>query len=288
MTPVAQQIRSLNTGLPARLDTMLEQALLHVRDRAQREELCIAACAVAGGAWSRWLSSRKAEDNRPEHEWVVFANVLAIAEDENLSLPEKKVATAFTFIHDTCFIPRITEQHIREALTPELKIQLEKEKDSQRRRHMRVGAENAEGLLRELINPRAPAENLFSPEEIDRCVAIVAQHDAWKLPEPLPPPTQDRLMLACVEGDALWPLHPLGVLADLERPDGTGDSKDFSDPGRWESQLRQSAKTLVEFRPKWREIPAGDFKDGESIFRTREGCRLYHEWENRWGLLKTA
>jgi len=281
---LAEKICSLNTGLPARFDSMLAQALLLVKDDAHRDDLCAVACAVAGAAWQRWLSARTAEDNRQEHEWVVFANVMRIAEDESLSLSDKRVATAFTFTHDSFFIPRVTEQQIREATTPELKARLEQEKERQRLRHMKVGAANADSLLRELKDPRAPEKLLFTPGEIARCVALVAGHDLWKMPVPEPPPTHDRLALACVEGDALWPLHPLGVLADLERPNGEGVSKDFSDPEKWRAQLLQSCQTLVEFRPKWKEIPEGDFVDGESIFRTPEGARLYHEWRGRWNL----
>lgn len=215
---------------------------------------------------------------------MVFANVMKIAEAEGLNLAERRIATAFTFTHDSCFIPRIMEQRVRDAKTPEEKAQLKKEKKEQRIKHMNDGAKNAKFLLKQLTRPDSPKEPLFEPHEITRCVGIVKVHDMWKLDGKSPPPTTDRLALACLEGDALWPLHPLGVLADLERPDEKGLTKDFSDPAIWHTQLLQSNETLVVFRSKWKDIPNSDFVDSESIFRTKEGHRLYDEWRQRWNL----
>jgi len=273
----------LSADLPTRFNTMLEQALLVVRDE-HRDDVSVAARIVSSAAWRFWHSWRKPEDNRQEHEWVVFANVMKIAEAENLTLSEKRIATAFTFTHDSFFIPRIMEQQVREAATSELKARLEKKKEEQRLQHMRGGAENAEFLLSRLMHPDYPAQRLFTREEITRCVRIVSEHDLWKLRNPIPPPSDDRLAVTCLEGDALWPLHPLGALADLERPNEEGKTKDFADPAVWHRQLQESNKTLVEFRPKWAGIPPGDFIDGESIFRTKEGHRLYDEWRQRWNL----
>lgn len=276
------RIRSMS-DLPARFNTMLEQALLVVR-KDQQEELCTVACVVSTAAWASWLSQRPPEDNRQEHEWVVFANVMKIGEAENLTLSEKRVAAGFAFLHDTFFIRRIMEQRVREA-TQEEKQWLEEEKEKQRRQHMERGARNAEFILSQLRYPHSPADFLFTPEEITRCVKIISEHDLWKLRNPAPPPTSDRLAVACVEADALWPLHPLGVLADLERPDENGTTRDFNNPEVWRKQLEESSKTLVEFRPKWEGGPAEDFIDHESIFRTREGHRLYTEWRRRWNLI---
>ena len=281
---IADRIR-LMSDLPAHFNTMLEQALFVVREE-QQDELCVVACAVSSAAWRFWHSWRKAEDNRQEHEWVVFANVMKIAEAENLTFSEKRIATAFAFTHDTFFIPRIMEQQVRDATTPELKAQLEKEKEEQRLRHMQGGAKNTEFLLTQLRDPDSPADLLFKPDEISKCVKIVKEHDLWKLRNPSPPPSNDRLAVACLEADALWPLHPLGVLADLERPNEKGESKDFAEPTVWRQQLRESNRTLTEFRPKWKDIPPSDFLDDESIFRTKEGHRLYHVWRERWNLIE--
>jgi hypothetical protein len=60
---------------------------------------------------------------------------------------------------------------------------------------------------------------------------------------------RDRLAVVCLEADALWPLHPLGVLADLERPDNEGAITDPSDPEKWKRQIRNSLNTLLEYAP---------------------------------------
>jgi hypothetical protein len=92
------------------------------------------------------------------------------------------------------------------------------------------------------------------------------------------------LALACLEGDVLWPLHPIGVLADLDRP-GKGEmSEDQFDPPKWHKQLKQSLQTLVESRSKWKDINDGDFIDRNNIFRSEEGHRLYSAWRKLWNL----
>lgn len=285
---IRDRIRELST-LPPRFNTMLEQGLLVVEDNTQREDLCEVACVVSSAAWERWLSLRKPEDNRQEHEWVVFANVMKIAEAEDLSLSDRRIATAFCFLHDTCFIKRIMEEDIRKLERDGKTEEAEKmrtRKKNERTEHMKGGAENTGNLLKELKypSPQTDAKSLFSGPEIERCVDIVSRHDLWKVDPPEPPPTRDRLRLACLEGDVLWPMHPLGVLADLERPNEKGEAKDFSDPAIWHTQLQQSNKTLVEFRSKWKGIPASAFIDSESVFRTREGWRLYNAWRKRWSL----
>ena len=280
---VRERIRLLSE-LPARFNTMLEQALCHVADTAEREELCVVACLVANAAWKFWQCHRPPEDNRREHEWVVLANIMRIAESEDLTLSEKRIATAFAFTHDSCFIRRIMEASIRDA-TDEERQKLKAQKREQRMRHMEGGAKNAAFLLNQLTRPESPAELLLARDEIERCVQIVGHHDFWKLDGENPPETQDRLALTCIEGDALWPLHPIGVLADLERPDRHGHTQDFSDPAIWRTQLRQSLKTLTtSFRPHWTHIRQDDFRDHESIFRTAGGYDLYRAWRDHWNL----
>jgi hypothetical protein len=273
---------------PSRFRAMLEEALLAVKDEKQQSTLCEVACLLSSVAWEKWISSRVPEDNRQEHEWVVFANVMKIAEAENLTISEKRVATAFSFFHDAFFIRRIMEEEIRAAERAgrqEEAEELRRKKKRQRYDHMAGGARNAERLLPTLIgSAAAQGEPLLASGEIDRCVRIIAEHDAWKVDPPKPPATGDRLLLACVEADVLWPLHPLGVLADLERPNENGATKDFSDPAVWYDQLQHSNKTILEYRAKWRGIPAGDFFDSVTIFRTQAGWRLYTEWRERWGV----
>lgn len=272
--------------LPSRFNIMLEQALLATKDASQAEDLCDVACVISSAAWQHWLAWRRPEDNGQEHEWVVFANIMKIAEaDEHLSLSEKRIATAFAFIHDSFPIERIMEHDIGVA-TEEQKKLLNEEKNRQRREHMDGGAENAKYLLTRLRNPDAPTKSLLFPEEIQRCCDIVREHDSWKVTPPCPPPTEDKLAVICLEGDVLWPLHPIGVLADLERPNKKGETKDFASSSVWKEQLKQSLKTLIKFRPEWEKagIPRGDFVDNETIFRTKEGHRLYAEWRGLWNL----
>ena len=179
------------------------------------------------------------------------------------------------------------EEEIRRLEAEGLKEQADQlrlMKKNQRIEHMNGGAENAEYLLTRLMHPDMPAMPLFIQKEIQRCVDIVRKHDLWKVTPPIPPSTSDRLALTCIEGDMLWPLHPLGVLADLERPGREGMSKDSCNAVNWHSQLCESLKTLIEFRSKWENIPDEDFIDKESIFRTKEGHRLYSEWRNFWNL----
>jgi hypothetical protein len=87
----------------------------------------------------------------------------------------------------------------------------------------------------------------------------------------------------CFEADALWPLHPLGVLADLERPAESGEPKDVNCPAEWRKQVCNNLETLREYRKNW-EGTDEVFLDADSIFRTAEGHRLYREWAALWGI----
>ncbi len=149
------------------------------------------------------------EDNRVEHEFVVFGAAMRIAEAERLSLSGKLVVVCATFLHDTYPIARITETAIRECLTkdPQLAAALLEKKARQRIEHMQGGAQNAALLLSELEHPDRPGTPIVSGEVRDRCAAIIAGHDYWKLGKPHPP-AEDREALVCFEADALWPLHP--------------------------------------------------------------------------------
>jgi hypothetical protein len=283
---LADRIHRLSI-LPARFNIMLEQALLTVSNTQEREDLCTVACIISSSTWQHWQAWRSLEDNRQEHEWVVFANVMKIAESEELPLSDKRIATAFCFLHDTAFIKRIMEEEIRKLDEKGLREEADKMrrmKKNQRADHMEGGAENAKFLLKQLKVPDSSTMALLTEDEVQRCIGLIAKHDLWKVDPPVPPPTSDRLALACLEGDVLWPLHPIGVLADLDRPNTDGKSRDLFEPLKWREQLQQSLKTLVEFRPKWKDIPNSDFIDRESIFRTKEGHRLFTEWKRLWNL----
>jgi len=279
-----------STDPPARLNLILEGALSGLADAREREELRVTAHTLANAAWQRWQSGRPPQDNGQDHEWIVFAHVLKIAESEGLSLAEKRIAAAFAFVHDNYYIPRIMEEEIRECKRAGLHDKaaaLSKQKTQQRIEHMQRGAVNAGSLLRELMRSGHPASPLFTADEISRCVELVSGHDLWKTNPPAPPPTADRLAVSCVEADALWPLHPSGVLADLQRLAAGGERVDLTDPLVWRRQLQQSLDTLIEFRPHWVEkaaIAETDFIDRESIFRTNAGQGLFREWRTFWSL----
>ena len=116
----------------------------------------------------------------------------------------------------------------------------------------------------------------------ERCAAIIAGHDNWKIGKPHPP-ASDREALVCFEADALWPVHPLGVLADLERPGDSGLSREVNSPAEWRKQIGNNLQTLHEYRRNW-EGTDEIFRDAVSVFRTAEGHRLYREWTGLWGL----
>jgi hypothetical protein len=302
LAPIRQHIQRMS-ALSARLNIMLEQALRVVKSDEERNELCAVACAVSNGSWRFWQAWRPPEDNRQEHEWVVFANIIRIAESEGLNLSDKRVAIAFAFTHDSLFIPRIMEASIlaieeeadrmasrdsRRAAELRLEAaQLREEKKLQRARHMDGGARNAGFLLNQLTHPDHPGEPLLTPTEIDRCVEIVKMHDLWKVGTPHPPGS-DKLAVACLEADALWPLHPYGVLADLERPDAQGATRDSSDPEEWRRKLEESLRALLVYRANWHDVSGETFVDDESIFRTDEGHRLYTAWRRFWSLQESA
>jgi hypothetical protein len=152
------------SGLPPRFNIMLEQALLAVADAKSREDLCSVACVVSSATWQHWQAWRLPEDNRQEHEWIVFANVMKIAESEDLSLSERRIATAFCFVHDTFFIKRIMEEEIRQLeqkrLTEEA-TELIRMKKNQRVDHMKGGAENTRFLLKQIKHPTTPTAPPF-------------------------------------------------------------------------------------------------------------------------------
>ncbi len=263
---------------------MTARGLTAIQDPAERAELRPVADVIAETTFERWLSRRTAEDNRVEHEFVVFGAAMRIAEAERLSLSGKLVVACATFLHDTYPIARITETAIRDCMKrdPELAAALLEKKARQRIEHMQGGARNAALLLRELEHPDRPATPIVCDDVRDRSAAIIAGHDYWKLGKPHPP-ADDREALVCFEADALWPMHPLGVLADLERPGESGDPKDVNDPEEWRTQIRHNLRTLREYRANW-EGTDEVFQDADSIFRTAEGHRLYREWAGLWGL----
>ena len=78
--------------LPEHLQAMIGRGLSRVRDCAEREALRPITDAIAQAAFHRWLSRRTAEDNRTEHEFVVFDAAMRIADAERLPLSGKPSA----------------------------------------------------------------------------------------------------------------------------------------------------------------------------------------------------
>ena len=64
------------------LKAMTRRGLDLVRDPAERAELRPVVDSIAEQSFERWLSGRTADDNRVEHEFVVFAAAMRIAEAE--------------------------------------------------------------------------------------------------------------------------------------------------------------------------------------------------------------
>ena len=297
----------MSDELPVELGALVDRAC-EVIDASDRRHLREVAQAVAVSAWRHYLAWRTPADNRSEHEFIVLGNTLRIAVGERLSVSDLRVAIAFCFLHDTHFIPRITEWRIRElqreadaadaqaadsrataassadasARAIELRQRAEALRTArleQRQRHMDGGAANAGFLLQRIHLPGEPPRLALDDAERRRCCEIIARHDDWKLKR-AHPPSDDRLAVACLEGDSLWPLHPLGVQADLERPGDDGRIADVWSPAEWRRQVAESLKTLREHRGNWPE-DAG-FTTTDAIFRTVEGGRIYREWCEHW------
>jgi len=161
-------LSSLPTSLPASLRAMLGRGLDLVPDPAARAAMNSVTYAVAAATFERWLSQRSADDNRVEHEFVVFGAAMRIGVAERLPLDGMLAVICATFLHDTHAIQRITERMIREAAQsdPELAAQLMLRKSEQRTHHMQMGARNAGQLLGEL--------NVVSAAVRERCQIIIA------------------------------------------------------------------------------------------------------------------
>ena len=235
---------------------------------------------IAGEAWRRWIRANGPEHNHPHHEVCVFRLGMKIAVAEKLSLSDMAVLAAFAFCHDNYKFKRIMDARVREAEERGLTAAAEamrRRKHQQRVQHMTEGARRADEVLAGLRHPGEPARALLTAAQRRRCSGIIAKHDCWKLGEAWPL-WKDRLAVCCFEADALWPLQPLGVLADVER-----SKEDLANPGVWQRKVVESHGTLLVFRANWAGMKE-PFRDRNSIFRTREGHRIYRDWCKFWGL----
>jgi hypothetical protein len=291
----ADRIREVSI-LPSRFQIMLDHGLRFVQQADEREELCMVACAVSNASWRFWQAWRPPEDNRQEHEWIVFANIMKIGEGQ-LETREKRIATAFAFVHDSFPIKRVMKIEIdrreEEAKkikksNPERARQLQEEaqklrdEDIQTRvLHMTGGAQNAEFALGQLGDPSCSDSLLLEPNEMAVLKDIIEKHDAWKIGESYPA-SDEPLALVCVEADLLWPLHPIGVLADVERPDRDGNPTDFNDTKDWKKKLDSSLRTIFKYTDMWRKIPGEAAKYGDNTMRTAKGEEILTEWRSLW------
>ncbi len=272
-----------SNDLPSRMDLLLRQALSVVTDVQQLKVLTLFTQKLAGAAWQAWLGHREPKDNSQTHEFIVLGNALQIAEHQGLDLSQKRIACAFALCHDCFPIQRIMEQDQRLADEHEQAL-VAQEINQQRLQHMHGGADKARELLTNLASGPNPDCLAISPQEIERCCALIAIHDAWKLSPPQPIPSHDALALCCFEADVLWPLHPLGVQADLERALANGKEVELFLPQVWNDQAHQNQLTLKLARSGWSHLPEADFVHSHVLFRTQKGYSLYKMWSDFWHL----
>lgn len=273
--------------IPKALEAQLAAAFENVMHPEIRAQLAAEGRDLYQTAWNRYFRHRTHADNRLEHELVVLKHFFQIAGDPSteepipappLSLSELRVGLATCILHDTCFIPRITEAHIADARSEAEAEELRKRKASQRRDHMRGSARNAKRILAELA---ASGHGWLNHAETLRCVGLIALHDIWKLGFPWPP-AHDRLAVCFVEADALWPVsHPTGPLADLQRDNGEAYQPS---PQQLSAQALVNLNTqLRAYRPNF-EATAEAFQDSQTIIRTKGGARILAVHLAAWGL----
>ena len=258
--------------LPERIRAEIESGLGEIQESRARQHLRAAVKKIAAEAWERWIRFNGPQDNHPQHESTVFRLGMKIGVAEKLSLSELRVFSAFAFCHDNFKIKRIMDARVRdleECGTAQEAAKLRREKQEQRTKHMVMGARRADRMLREI--------GVLSEAERERCAEIIRKHDCWKLGEAWPL-WEDRLAVCCLEADALWPLQPLGVLADVER-----SGEDLADPLVWRQKAQESHGTMIVFRKNW-DGKKEPFRDRKSIFRTAEGHKIYKEWCKFWSL----
>lgn len=271
------------THVPDSLRALLGAAFEVIDNQRIAADLSLLAYKLYGRAYLEKLKDRTPRDNRLEHELIVLRNTMRICwrsghERESgypFNRAELRVAVATSLLHDLHFIPRITEEMIKDAEgrgDSNEATRLRKLKADQRLDHMCGSAGDALKILRS--DPL-----LFTETESRQCVGYIGLHDLWKLGWPYPT-SSDWLAVCCLEGDALWPLDKeYGPLADLER-------KGVNNPTQ--SQLEKQAASNLEtqlraYRANF-ACSAEKFQDMETIIRTSEGARILKELRDYWGI----
>ncbi|MDH5185716.1 MAG: hypothetical protein OEZ20_01395 [candidate division WOR-3 bacterium] len=267
-------------NVPSYLLNILSNSFSQVNEK-ERNSLMDISKMMFIYLYNRYLLFRSSEDNRKEHELIVLSNVLKISEKMELNYSDKKIAIAVSLFHDTCFIKRIMEEEIRKleekGSIKEANLLREKKKD-QRRDHMKGGAKNTKEAL-EYINKINPhGWTIFTDKEIERSEKIVLKHDLIKTDE-LYPKRINTLELCCHESDILWPLHPIGVSADIERY-----GKDINEKENWTNQVKENLKLFDDMRKKYDKKNVDDRFIEKTYFRTEEGHRIFSNWLKFWNL----
>ena len=265
------------SSIPSAVEALFRTALEPILNTEVRMQLSEEGWTLYQNAWERHIQHRTHADNRLEHELVVLRHFFEITTPDNerpFSISELRVGMATCILHDTCFIPRVTEAHIIGAKTPAEAEQLKSKKATQRRDHMIGSARNAKALF------AYSGTSLLSDVEVLRCVGLIALHDIWKLGFPWPA-ASDWLAVCFVEADLLWPVsHPTGPLADLQRDNGP-NYQPSTDELRKQAIVNRDTQ-LVPYRRNF-ECTAERFRDEKTIIRTRGGARILARYGDAWG-----
>jgi hypothetical protein len=266
------------SSIPKTLQALFRKAFEPVLNTEIRTQLEREGWKLFRVVWERHIQHRTHSDNRKEHEVVVLRNFFEITAELAFTISELRVGLAACLLHDTCFIPRITEAHILAAKSPAKAEKLRKKKERQRRDHMIGSARNAKRIFAYLAKSGTA---ILSSAEILRCVGLVALHDLWKLGFPWPAGS-DWLAVCFVEADALWPVsHPFGPLADLQRDNGAGYDP-VADELRNQAIVNRDTQ-LVAYRRNFK-CTAEQFQDNKSIIRTTAGARILARYSKAWGI----
>ena len=222
---------------------------------------------------------RNAADNGIAHELVVLTDTLRICcasgvqRDPGTPFTERdiRVAIAVSLLHDVFVVPKILEvgKKVDDA-------ESQRQRTDNRDAHMAGGAKYARRILAGL------------PHEVDRerVEHLISHHDDVKCGRAYPP-TEDWLAVCCFEGDSLWVVHALGLIADLHRDavqDGAGGLQ--SSPVSAKALQKRAAQNYESILKRYRQFLPDDerYQDDATIFRTREAYKILKERLGDWGI----
>lgn len=226
-------------------------------------------------AWRHCLYRRlcNASDNHYLHEVIVLGSGCRIRRE--LSIEDQRIGILVDVLHDIRAMIRsgVTELDIAEA-EGRSQERIKKRRIDSRYEHMNGSADDAKQIgtkLRALYG-----DEFVSGQELNRAVELIAKHDLIKTGQPYPGAT-DWLAVCCYEADLLWTIHPVGLVADINR------GRNMFAPDQWQTQLDHNIKQFKRWRVELEKSPdAGEFIDEETVFRTSEGHAIYIEWLQYW------